>query len=222
MPKSHRASTPLTSGAVTLLFTDIEGSTRLWEREADQMRTALATHDTISRAAVESHDGVVVKMTGDGIHAAFVDALDALAATVDLQMALADAAASGSVPLRVRRGPHSSLVERRDSDYFGGPANRAARIMSGAHRGQMLLSQAVVDRVREVLPAAVTLRDLGKVRLKDLSTLEHVYQVVHPQLRKEFPALRSLEATPNSRRHSRSLATFTDRTASASSGGLTA
>jgi class 3 adenylate cyclase len=89
------------------------------------------------------------------------------------------------------------VVERRDSDYFGSPVNRAARIMSVAHGGQVLLSQAVADCVRDLLPAAISLRDLGKVRLKDLSTPEHVYQVVHPQLRQEFPALRSLEATPN-------------------------
>ena len=139
----------------------------------------------------------MVKTTGDGIHAAFDDALDALAATVDLQQALADPAATSGVPLRVRCGLHAGVVERRDNDYFGSPVNRAARIMSAAHGGQVLLSQAVVDCVRERLPAAVSLRDLGKVRLKDLSTPEHVYQVVHPDLRQEFPALRSLEATPN-------------------------
>jgi predicted ATPase len=89
------------------------------------------------------------------------------------------------------------VVERRDNDYFGSPVNRAARIMSAAHGGQVLLSQAVVDGVCERLPAAVSLRDLGKVRLKDLATPEHVYQVVHANLRLRFPALRSLEATPN-------------------------
>jgi predicted ATPase len=97
----------------------------------------------------------------------------------------------------VRCGLHAGVVERRDNDYFGSPVNRAARIMRAAHGGQVLLSQAVVDCVREILPAAVSLRDLGNVRLKDLATPEHVYQVVHPQLRQEFPALRSLEATPN-------------------------
>ncbi len=197
MPESNRADTPLASGTMTLLFTDIEGSTRLWEEAPEQMRTVLAMHDTISRSVVESHRGVVVKMTGDGIHAAFDDALDALAATVDLQMALTDLAATSRVALRVRCGLHAGLVERRDNDYFGGPVNRAARIMSAAHGGQVLLSQAVADDVREILPTAISLRDLGKVRLKDLSTPEHVYQVVHPQLRQQFPALRSLEATPN-------------------------
>ena len=188
---------PLPTGTVTFLFTDIEGSTRLWEDEPERMRAVLARHDAISRAAVESHRGVVVKMTGDGVHAAFDDALDALTATIDLQQALADPSATNGVPLRVRCGLHAGVVECRDSDYFGSPVNRAARIMSAAHGGQVLLSQAVVDSVREILPAAVSLRDLGRVRLKDLSTPERVYQVVHPQLRQEFPALRSLEATPN-------------------------
>jgi hypothetical protein len=146
---------------------------------------------------VESHHGVVVKSTGDGVHAAFDNALDALGAAVDLQQAISDPTATNDVPLRVRCGLHAGAVERRDKDYFGSPVNRAARIMSAAHGGQVLLSQAVADCVRDLLPAAVSLRDLGKVRLKDLSTPEHVYQVVHPQLRQEFPALRSLEATPN-------------------------
>src|SRR4029453_4626647 len=100
-----------------------------------------------------------------------------LAATVDLQHALADPAATCGVPLRVRCGLHAGVVERRDNDYFGSAVNRAARIMNAAHGGQVLLSQAVVDRVREILPEALSLRDLGKVRLKDLATPEHVYQV---------------------------------------------
>jgi len=197
MPQLYCADTPLASGTVTFLFTDIEGSIRLWEQEPERMRSALAAHDALARKAIESHHGTVVKMTGDGVHAAFDDALDALAATVDLQQALADPVATHGVPLRTRCGLHAGVVERRDNDYFGSPVNRAARIMGAAHGGQVLLSQAVVDSVRELLPAALSLRDLGKVRLKDLSTPEHVYQVLHPRLRQEFPALRSLEATPN-------------------------
>jgi len=139
----------------------------------------------------------VVKMTGDGLHAAFDDALDALAATVDLQQALADPAATHGVPLRVRCGLHAGVVERRDNDYFGGPVNRAARIVGAAHGGQVLLSQAVAALVSNRLPPGVTLRDLGRVRLRDLASPEHVYQLAHAQLRETFPALRTLEATPN-------------------------
>ena len=161
------------------------------------MRSALVRHDAIPRSAVEGNCGVVVKMTGDGTHAAFEDPLDAIRATLQLQQALADPEATGGVTLSVRCGVHMGTVERRDNDYFGGPVNRAARIMNAAHGGQVLLSHAVVDSVRGRLPSEVSLRDLGGVRLKDLSTPERVYQLVHPQLRHEFPTLRSLEATPN-------------------------
>ncbi|MEP6941975.1 MAG: tetratricopeptide repeat protein [Betaproteobacteria bacterium] len=194
-PLRVKASLPI--GTVAILFTDIEGSTVLWEQDGARMSQALAAHDALARRLVESRHGTVVKTTGDGMHAVFDNALDALAATVDLQQALADPAATHGVALRVRCGVHAGVVERRDNDYFGSPVNRAARIMSVAHGGQVLLSAAVVDCVRDNLPVAVSLRDLGKVRLKDLSTAEHVYQVVHADLRREFPALRSLEATPN-------------------------
>lgn len=197
MPDPYRAPAFLPTGTVTFLFTDIEGSTRLWDQDGARMSQALAAHDALARNAVEAHHGTVVKMIGDGMHAAFDDALDALGATLDMQRALADPAATCGVPLHVRCGLHAGVVERRDNDYFGSPVNRAARIMSAAHGGQVLLSQAVVDCVREILPETVSLRDLGNVRLKDLAKPEHVYQAVHPQLRQEFPALRSLEATPN-------------------------
>ena len=193
----QRARMPAPALQVTLLFTDIEGSTALWERDATRMSQALALHDALARSSVESHGGSVVKTTGDGIHAVFDDASAALAATLDLQRALHDSAVGGGAPLRVRCGLHRGVVEHRDGDYFGSTVNRAARIMSAAHGGQILLSEAVADGVRDCLPAQVSLRDLGRVRLRDLSTPECVYQVVHPQLRAEFPALRSLETTPN-------------------------
>ena len=187
----------VSSSATTLLFTDIEGSTRLWEQAGEGMSRALAAHDAASRAAVEDNHGVVVKMTGDGMYAAFDDPLDALNATVMLQQSLDNLAASNGVQLRVRAGLHLGIVERRDEDLFGSPVNRAARIMKAAHGGQILISQAVVDCVSERLPPLVSLRDLGGVRLRDLATSERVYQLLHPQLRQDFPALRSLEATPN-------------------------
>ena len=187
----------MTSGITTLLFTDIEASTRLWEREGERMSRALAQHDSLSRSAVERHNGVVVKMTGDGMYAAFGDPVDAINATVALQLALKDPSATGGLELRLRYGVHLGVVERRDEDLFGNPVNRAARIMKAAHGGQILLSQAVVDYVRGRLPSSISLRDLGAVRLRDLATSEHLYQVLHPELRQNFPALRSLEATPN-------------------------
>jgi predicted ATPase/class 3 adenylate cyclase len=201
MSQPSRAKAFLPTGMVAILFTDIEGSTLLWEQDGARMSQALAAHDALVRRAVEGHHGTVVKTTGDGMHAVFADSLNALSATVDLQKALADPAVTSGVPLRVRCGLHAGVVEHRDNDFFGSPVNRAARIMSAAHGGQVLLSQAVADGLRDVLPAMVSLRDLGRVRLKDLSTPERVYQVVHPQLRQEFPALRSLEATPNNLPH---------------------
>ena len=185
------------SAVTTFLFADIEGSTRLWVREPERMRRALADHDAIARTAVERHHGTVVKMTGDGVYAAFGDPVDAVDAAVHLQQALADPSATAAVPLRVRCGLHLGVVERRDDDYFGSAVNRAARIMEAAHGGQVLLSQAVALLVAERLPAGVELLDLGTARLRDLAGPERIYQVVHPQLRRDFPAVRSLEATPN-------------------------
>jgi predicted ATPase/class 3 adenylate cyclase len=185
------------SGVTTYLFTDIEGSTRLWEQEPERMRPALARHDALSREAVEAYRGVVVKSTGDGIHAVFGDPLDALLATLQLQLALDDPQATQGLALRVRAGLHAGVDERRDNDFFGPVVNRAARIMAAAHGGQILLSQAVVSLVSERLPDNVQLRNLGAVRLRDLTSAELVYQIVHARLRQDFPALRSLEATPN-------------------------
>jgi predicted ATPase/class 3 adenylate cyclase len=182
---------------VTFLFTDIEGSTRLWEQEPERMRPVMARHDAVSKAAVERHHGTIVKMTGDGVHATFNCPLDALIATLEIQQLLSAPDATDGLALPLRCGLHAGIDERRDGDFYGRAVNRAARIMSAAHGGQMLLSKAVADQVSGALPEGVSLRDLGTVRLRDLSSPEHVYQVQHPQLRTEFPALRSLEATPN-------------------------
>ncbi|MDQ2916779.1 MAG: tetratricopeptide repeat protein [Pseudomonadota bacterium] len=181
----------------TFLFTDIEGSTRLWEEQPDRMRLALARHDALARSAVETRHGTVVKTTGDGLHAAFGDPLDAVGAAVALQQSIAEPEVEDGVALRVRCGVHVGVVERRDNDFFGSAVNRAARIMSAAHGGQVLVSQTVADLVAARLPAGLTLRDLGLARLRDLAQPERIYQVVHPALRDSFPALRSLEAIPN-------------------------
>ena len=188
-------------GVVTFLFTDIEGSSRLWEQEPARMRETMERHDAIVRAAVAEHRGRVVKMLGDGVHAAFDDPLDAVAAVIAIQRALADAAATGGIALAVRSGLHAGVEQERDDDYFGRAVNRAARIMRVAHGGQIIASQAVAALVAPRLPAGVVLRDLGEVRLRDLASAERVYQVVHPALRAEFPALRALTATPNNLPH---------------------
>ena len=181
----------------TFLFTDIEGSSRLWEERAESMQPALARHDAIVRQSVEANRGEVVKTTGDGVCAVFADPLDAVLATLALQAGLADSAATAGIPIRARCGVHVGIAERRDNDYFGTAVNRAARIMSAAHGGQVLLSQAVVDLVGERLPPEARLRDLGSVRLRDLATPERLHQVAHVRGRQDFPALRLLATTPN-------------------------
>jgi len=185
------------SDAITFLFTDIEGSTKMWEQDADRMSHAVAGHDALVRTAVEAHRGRVVKTTGDGIYAAFPDALDSVQAVIAFQIGLTDPAATAGLTLRVRCGLHAGPAVARDNDYFGTTINRTGRIMGVAHGGQVLLSRAVADLVQDRLPPGVSLRDLGGVRLKDLSSPEQVCQLVHPQLRQDFPALRSLETTPN-------------------------
>ena len=182
----------------TLLFTDIEGSTRLWEEEGERMAPALAEHDALSRAAVERNNGIVVKMTGDGMYAAFADPSDAVSAALVLQQSLDDPSTTNGITFRVRYGLHLGIVERRNDDLFGSPVNRAARIMKAAHGGQILLSQAVVDRIRSK-PAGGGLRCSISARSACATSprREHVYQLVHPSLRQDFPALRSLAATPN-------------------------
>ena len=188
------------SAVTTFLFTDIEGSTHLWEQEPDRMSVALEGHDALARAAVERRHGTVVKTTGDGMHAAFADPVDALRAAIELQQSIADPASTGGLGLSLRCGLHAGVVERRDNDYFGRAVNRAARIMTAAHGGQVLLSHVVATLVSKDLPPQVALRDLGAVRLRDLADPERVFQVLHPQLRADFPALEIAERQSSQRR----------------------
>ena len=189
------------TGIVTLLFTDIEGSTEKWEQEPERMALALAQHDELLRSAVETHRGRVVKTTGDGIYAAFADATNCVDAAIAIQQSIADPAQMAGMQLFVRCGLHAGPALERDNDFFGNTANRAARIMGLAYGGQVLLSQAVADRVIGKLSTETSLRDLGDVRLKGIADAERVYQVEHPTLRREFPALRSLATTPNNLPH---------------------
>jgi predicted ATPase len=165
------------------------------------MKRALAIHDRLGREAIERLGGRVVKTTGDGFHAAFADPLDAVAAAALFQCSLKEVKLDDGGELLVRCGIHAGVVQDRDGDYFGPDVNRAARIMSIAHGGQMLVSAAVAELVRNRLPGELSLRDLGAVRLRELSATERVFQVLHPSLRKEFPALRSLLGTPNNLSH---------------------
>src|SRR5262245_19271661 len=125
-------------GTVTFLFTDIAGSTQLWEQHHAVMSAALARHDAILRTAVESHGGAIFKTVGDGCHAVFASASDAVAAAVAAQRTLSAEPWGTAVPLRVRAALHTGLAEAREGDYFGPPLNRVARLLSAAHGGQIL------------------------------------------------------------------------------------
>src|ERR1700716_3407648 len=186
----------LPSGTVTFLFTDIEGSTRLWETQHAAMQQALAHHDAILRDAIEAHDGYLVKTTGDGAHAAFAISADAIAACLAAQRAL-KAHAWGELSIKSRMALHSGTAEERGGDYYGPALNRAARLMAAAHGGQILVSLATEELVRDHLPADIALRDMGERRLKDLVRPERVYQVIAPDLPIDFPPLKTLDVRPN-------------------------
>jgi predicted ATPase/class 3 adenylate cyclase len=180
-------------GTVTFLFTDVVGSTRLWEEYPDIMRRAMARHDNLLRVLIAEGNGAVVKSTGDGIHAAFATAPDALNVGLAIQRAFHTAEWEEPVVIKVRMAIHTGAAELRDGDYFGSPVNRAARLMAAGHGGQLLISLSTHELVRDHLPEGVTLRDLGLHRLKDLARPEQVFQVVHPALDAEFPALKTLD-----------------------------
>jgi predicted ATPase/class 3 adenylate cyclase len=184
----------LPSGTVTFLFTDLQGSTRLWERYPVAMATALARHDEILHRAIGAHRGHVVKSTGDGIHAVFSDAADAVAAAVEAQRELGTEPWPVSEPFQVRMGLHTGAAESRDGDYFGTAVNRAARLMAAAHGGQVVVSRATEQLSRDALPSELAFVDLGEHRLRDLARAEHVFQLVGDGLTREFPPLSSLSA----------------------------
>ena len=180
----------------TFLFTDIEGSTRLWEDHRDAMSGALETHDSLLRSIVERSGGDVVKTTGDGMLAAFDRAESALAAALDGQIDLAEHDWPGTGPLRVRMAIHSGTADVRDGDFFGPALNRVARLLAIGHGGQVLVSGTTAGLVADDLPAGSELIDLGEHRLRDLDRPERVYQLVGPPLRREFPPLRSGSSHP--------------------------
>ena len=181
---------------MTFLFTDLEGSTRLWEENPEAMRAALARHDEILRDTVEGHGGHVVKTTGDGLHAAFATAHDGLGAAIAAQGALVAEDWSLPEPLQVRMGLHSGEADVRDGDYYGPAVNRGARVAAVAHGGQIVLSRATEELARDGLGNDVSLVDLGDHQLRDLARPEHVFQINTPGLRIDFPPLRSLDAFP--------------------------
>jgi predicted ATPase/class 3 adenylate cyclase len=174
------------SGVVTFLFTDIEGSTRRWEADADAMRAALVAHDEVLRSSIEAHDGFLFSHTGDGVVAAFASPRSAVDAAIAAQRAL---------ELPVRMGMATGEAELRDGDYFGTVVNRAARVMAAGHGGQILVADSTA-----VLLSGIDLVDLGPRRLRDLPTAVGLFQIRAPGLRTDFPPLRALDTSPGNLR----------------------
>ena len=196
----------LPTGTITLLFTDIEGSTRLWEIYPGAMPTAIDRHDAIVRGAIEGAGGVVFRTVGDAFFAAFAEGARALAAALQAQRALhteawesiglpcARVRAGRVAPLRVRMALHTSQVDLRDGEYFGPPLNRVARLLSAAHGGQTLLCGETAGLLGDSLPAGAGLRDMGLHRLRDLRQPIQIFQLLVDDLPADFPPLKTLTA----------------------------
>jgi len=172
---------PLPTGNVTFLFTDIEGSTRLWEADRDAMAQALVRHDALLRAAIEGHGGQVFKTVGDGFCAAFDTALGAISAATAVQGAVSGEDWHAPGALRVRCALHTGLAEQRDDDYFGPTLNRVARLLAHAQGGETLLTAATFEIVRDFLPTKLEVEERGELALKDLARPEHIYRMADRQ-----------------------------------------
>jgi predicted ATPase/class 3 adenylate cyclase len=190
VPASSRG---LPGGTLTFLFTDVEGSTRLWDLEPAAARVALARHDALIDACVQEHDGILVRPRGEGDSrfAVFRGAADAVAAAWAIQLAMQKQIWPTSMRVRVRIALHTGEADIREGDYYGGAVNRCARLRGISHAGQILVSGTTAALVRDGLPEGATLRDLGTYRFKDLADPERVFQLVHPDLPAQFPPLSS-------------------------------
>lgn len=186
----------LPSGTVTFLFTDIEGSTRLWESSPELMRVSLARHDALVRQAIEDASGYVFKTVGDAFCAAFATATAAIEAATAAQLALVTEPWPPETPISVRIAIHTGAVETRDNDYFGQPVNRVARLLSVGHGSQILISGVTKAMVASDLPKASVLRYLGSFRLKDIEQPEELWQVHTEGLPSDFPDLRTWADVP--------------------------
>jgi class 3 adenylate cyclase len=183
-------------GVVTFLFTDIVGSTRLWEQFPAGMPAAFAQHERLLRQACLAHGGFVYKMVGDALQVAFASAGQAALAAVEAQRALLTAAWGETGPLAVRMALHSGQTEERSDDYVGPLLNRLARMLDAGAGGQILISQSTADLLAPALPPTIRLHDLGQHRLKHLANPEHIFQAIVPGLPAHFPALKTLTARP--------------------------
>ncbi len=184
----------LPQGTVTLLFTDIEGSTSLLQRVGERYADLLEGCRHLLRTAFHHYHGHEVDTQGDAFFVVFARASDALSAAVDAQRSLDSQAWPQGIAVRVRMGLHTGEPHLADTGYMGLDVHRAARIMNAGHGGQILLSQTTRDLVEHELPEGASLRDLGAHRLKDLAHKSHLYQLVTPDLPADFPPLKTLDS----------------------------
>ncbi|WP_203428339.1 adenylate/guanylate cyclase domain-containing protein [Rhizobium sp. BG4] len=194
MSPQQPAGSPLTSGVLVFLLTDVEGSTYRWEEFPDAMGEALERHDAILREAILSHGGHVFKTVGDSFHAVFSAPAAAVSAALQAQRAL-NAQDFGAIEgMNVRMAVHAGPVEVRGEDCFGPGINRASRLLLVAYGGQVLVSGTVADLLQGRLPEGSNLFDLGRHRFRDLQEPEQVFQLVAEGINEAFPPLRSLGA----------------------------
>src|SRR5215510_6049383 len=187
----------LPSGTVTLLFTDIEGSTSLIYRLGDHYAAVLEAQRRLVRTAVEQYHGGEVDTQGDSFFIVFSRAADAAAAAIEIQRALAVHASLSEAGARLRMGLHTGEPRSTSAGYVGLDVHRAARLCAAGHGGQVLLSDATRVLVESTLPPSVSLRDLGEYHLKDIQRPERIFQLVIEGLPDTFPPLRTLNAYPN-------------------------
>jgi len=195
IPNTTRDDLP--AGTVTILFTDIQGSTELLKRLGDDGYVTLVTdHNRLMREAITKWGGTEVRTQGDSFFVTFPRAPDAVSASVDAQRLLADHSWPEGVEVLVRMGLHTGQPWVAVEDYEGIDIHRAARIAATGHGGQVLLSETTASLVRDDLPDGVTLKELGAHRLKDMRRLEQITQLVIPGLPSDFPPIKSLESVP--------------------------
>jgi DNA-binding SARP family transcriptional activator len=176
---ASRLDTPLPTGVVTFLLTDIENSSGLWERHPEAMAEALARHDALAGRVVAERGGELIKAKGEGdaTLSVFTRASDGVRAAVDLQNALAVEEWPDGIDMRVRMALHTGEAHERDGDYYGPTVNRAARLRSLADGGQTVVSQATAEVVLDRLPRGATLVDVGSKTLRGLARPEHVFEL---------------------------------------------
>ena len=182
-------------GVITYMFTDVEGSTPLWQKYPNDMRTVMARHDSLLISTVEANGGTVVRPRGEGdsIFAVFLRATDGVGAACAAQQLLSRESWPEGIAINVRMALHTGESELREHDYYGNTVNRCARLRSIAHGGQILISEATAQLVRDDLPGDISLRELGSHRLMDLQRPEQVFQLIHPDLPADFPVLKPLD-----------------------------